>query len=54
MIFEVRTATKKLVFPFSKADPTPAIQDPITELSVDAEAGREAFSSSEARPPSCR
>ena len=41
-VFEVRTSTKKLVFPFSKADPTP-IQDPITELSVDAEAGREAF-----------
>ena len=42
-LFEVRTATKKLVFPFSKADPTPTIQDPITELSVDAETGREAF-----------
>ena len=42
-VFEVRTSTKKLVFPFSKADPTPTIQDPITELSVDAEAGREAF-----------
>jgi hypothetical protein len=42
-IFEVRTATKKLVFPFSKAAPEPTIQDPVTELSVDAEAGREAF-----------
>lgn len=42
-IFEVRTSTKTLVFPFSKADPTPTIQDPITELCVDAEAGREAF-----------
>ena len=42
-IFEVRTATKKLVFPFSKADPTPTVQDPITEVSVDGEAGREAF-----------
>lgn len=42
-VFEVRTARKKLVFPFSKADPTPTIQDPITELCVDAEAGREAF-----------
>jgi hypothetical protein len=41
--FEVRTATKKLVFPFSKADPTPTIQDPITALFVDVEAGREAF-----------
>src|SRR5262245_66295320 len=42
-MFEVRTGTKKLAFPFSKADPTPTIQNPITELSVDAEAGREAF-----------
>ena len=42
-VFEVRTSTKKLVFPFSKADPSPAVQDPIAELSVDAEAGREAF-----------
>src|SRR5262245_23997470 len=42
-VFEVRTATKTLVFPFSQADPTPTIQDPITQLSVDAEAGREAF-----------
>jgi hypothetical protein len=42
-VFEVRTSTKKLVFPFSKAEPTPTIQDPITELFVDPEAGREAF-----------
>jgi hypothetical protein len=42
-IFEVRISAKKLVFPFSKADPTPTMQDPITELAVDAEAGREAF-----------
>lgn len=42
-IFEVRTSTKQLVFPFSKAEPTPTIQDPITEVSVDPEAGREAF-----------
>ena len=42
-VFEVGTSTKKLVFPFSKAEPTPTIQDPITEVSVDPEAGREAF-----------
>ncbi|MBI4266302.1 MAG: helix-turn-helix transcriptional regulator [Acidobacteria bacterium] len=42
-IFEVCTAKKKLVFPFSKADPAPTIQDPIAELCVDAEAGHEAF-----------
>jgi hypothetical protein len=41
--FEVCTATKKLVFPFSKADPTPTIEDPIAEQFVDPEMGREAF-----------
>lgn len=41
--FEVRTSAKNLAFPFSKADPTPTIDDQITELSVDAESGREAF-----------
>jgi hypothetical protein len=42
-VFELRTSTKKLVFPFSKAEPAPTTDDPITELAVDAEAGREAF-----------
>ena len=42
-IFEIRTATKRLVFPFSKAEPTPTTQDLITEVFVDEEAGREAF-----------
>ena len=42
-VFEVGTSTKKLVFPFSKAAPTPTTEDPVTELSVDPEAGREAF-----------
>lgn len=42
-VFEVRTGAKMLIFPFSKADPTPTSHDPIIELSVDAEAGREAF-----------
>jgi len=41
--FEVRTSTRRLVLPFSKADPSPTIQDPVTQLSVDPEAGREAF-----------
>lgn len=41
--FEVRTSAKTLVFPYSKAAPSPTIQDPITELFVDPEAGREAF-----------
>lgn len=42
-VFEIRASTKKLVFPFSKAEPPPSIEDPITELFVDKEAGREAF-----------
>jgi hypothetical protein len=42
--FEVRTSTRSLVFPFSKADPTPTIEDPVSEIFVDDEAGREAFS----------
>jgi len=42
-VFEVRTSSKKLVFPFSKTEPTPTIENPITELAVDPEAGREAF-----------
>lgn len=42
-VFEVRTATKKLVFPFSKAGLAPTIRDPIAKLFVDHEAGREAF-----------
>ena len=42
-VFEVGTSTKTLVFPFSKAAPGPTTEDPVTELSVDAEAGREAF-----------
>ena len=41
--FEVKTSTKTLAFPFAKADPTPTIQDPVASLSVDPEAGREAF-----------
>jgi hypothetical protein len=43
-LFEVGTSTKTLVFPFSKAEPAPTAEDPVTELSVDVEAGREAFS----------
>jgi hypothetical protein len=42
-VFEIRTSTKSLVFPFSKAEPTPTTEDSITEVFVDSEAGREAF-----------
>jgi hypothetical protein len=41
--FEVHTSTKTLVFPYSKADPAPSAQDPVSDLAVDPEAGREAF-----------
>lgn len=41
--FAVRTSAKTLVLPYSKAAPSPTIQDPIAELFVDPEAGREAF-----------
>jgi hypothetical protein len=42
-LFEVRTAAKTLVFPFSRADPVPTMDDPLTTVLVDQEAGREAF-----------
>lgn len=42
-IFEIRTAAKTLVFPFSKAAPAPTVQDPIVTLVVDPDTGREAF-----------
>ena len=42
-VFEVGTSTGTLVFPFSKASPIPTTEDAITQLSVDPEAGREAF-----------
>ena len=42
-LFELRTSSKTLVFPFSKADPIPMVDDPPTNVFVDDEAGREAF-----------
>ena len=41
--FEVRTSSKRLVFPFSKADLIPTVDDPLTKIFVDEEVGREAF-----------
>ena len=41
--FEIRTSTKRLTFPFSKAEPAPSLADPVKDTFVDAEAGREAF-----------
>lgn len=42
--FEIRTSTKSFVLPFSETDPSPTTEDPITELFVDDELGREGFS----------
>jgi predicted XRE-type DNA-binding protein len=42
-VFDVRTSSKHLVFPYSKADPVPTPTDPVAEAFVDHEAGREAF-----------
>jgi len=39
----VRTSAKTLVLPFSRADPVPTTDDPLTEIFVDDEAGNEAF-----------
>ena len=41
--FEIRTSTKSLAFPFSKAAPAPSLADPVKDAFVDAESGREAF-----------
>ncbi len=39
----MRTSAKTLVLPFSRADPVPTTDDPLTEIFVDDEAGNEAF-----------
>ena len=39
--FEVRTATKSLVFPYARVEPEPTIDDPIARVFVDEELGRE-------------
>ncbi len=41
--FEVGTWRELFLFPYSKADPSPTPADPVTEVSVDSELGREAF-----------
>jgi len=42
-LFEVRTRRQTLDFPYAKTDPRPAPGDPIVEVYVDPELGREAF-----------
>src|SRR3989338_1652730 len=41
--FEVKTARKTFPLPYSKVDPQPSVADPITQLFVDKELGREGF-----------
>ena len=41
--FEVGTSRQAYLFPYAKADPPPTPQDPVAEVSVDGEFGREAF-----------
>ena len=41
--FEVRMHSRTLSFPYIKAEPRPAANDPVDEVSVDKELGREAF-----------
>jgi predicted XRE-type DNA-binding protein len=41
--FEVKTATRSLVFPYSKAEPPPRAGDPVVEAFADPELGREGF-----------
>ena len=42
-LFELKTATRSLVFPYAKADPRPRADDPIERVCVDKELGREGF-----------
>ena len=41
--FEVKTSRRTFQFPYSKVDPQPGVADPITQLFVDKELGREGF-----------
>ena len=42
--FAVKTSSKSLTFPYAKADPQPSSRDPIVQVLVDKELGREGFS----------
>lgn len=41
--FEVKTSSRTLMYPYSKADPRPTRADRVAEAAVDAELGREGF-----------
>ena len=42
-VFEIRTGSRSLVFPYSKADPKPTPADGVAEAAVDEELGRGGF-----------
>jgi len=42
-VFEIRVASRTLLFPYSKTDPRPTAEDPVTRVFVDREIGREGF-----------
>ena len=41
--FEVVTYSRRLPFPYAKAEPAPTRDDPVVQVAVDKEVGREAF-----------
>jgi hypothetical protein len=41
--FDVNTASKKYVFPYSRSDPAPSRDNPITRVFIDKEIGGEGF-----------
>ena len=41
--FEVRTHSKVFTFPYAKAEPPPSSSDPVSQVAVDKELGREGF-----------
>jgi hypothetical protein len=42
-VFEIKTWTRAIVFPFAKSDPQPTPADPVRRVFVDDEIGREGF-----------
>jgi hypothetical protein len=43
-VFEVKTSSRTYPFPFSKAAPRPTTENPVQQIHVDKEIGREGFS----------
>lgn len=42
-LFEARSGSRRLPFPYAKAEPRPTAEDPVERASVDAELDREGF-----------